>query len=66
MHTIAIGFGGKISAVVHNQGDIMVMADGPQPVCNIENDVIIHVLDPKLYACDIATIEGRCESIGKR
>jgi hypothetical protein len=42
------------------------MADGSQPVCNIENDVVIDVLEPQLNAGNVTAIEGGCESIGKR
>jgi hypothetical protein len=57
MDAVAAQLDGEVGPVVHDEGDVAFLRDGPQHVGGAPDGVVVHVLQAKLKAGDIASLQ---------
>src|SRR5439155_8578333 len=65
MHAVAAELGGKVGAVVHDEGDAALLRDRLQDLRGAPDRGIVDLLQPQLQAGDIAAGERFLEVPGK-
>jgi hypothetical protein len=66
MDAIAAGLGGKVRAVVHQDGDVALLGDRPQDLGGAANFIVGGVFKPQLQAGDVARVERCGKGIAER
>ena len=66
VNTVAAGLASEVRAIVHDKGDIPVLADGPQYIGRPAYCVFVDVLETQLNACRAARIQRGTELVGER
>ena len=65
MHAVAIELHREVGPVVHDEGDVALLADRPQRVGGAGDGVVGDVLQPQLEGRDVAAVEGGAQVVGE-
>ena len=66
VNTVAAGLASEVRAIIHDKGDIPVLAHGPQYIGRPAYCVVVDVLETQLNTRRAASIQRRTELVGER
>ena len=65
MHAVAIELHREVGPVVHDEGDVALLADRAQRVGGARDRGVVDVLQAELEGRDIAAVERRAQLVGE-
>ena len=65
MHAVAVELHREVGPVVHDEGDVALLADRPQRVGGARDRGVVDVLQAQLEGRDVAAVEGGAQLVGE-